>query len=151
MGKIYGLLGWEYRKPERVAPACPYKPAAKKDNSTRVEAEAEPGAPESLSKPGTVDRSSHKGIKQRKGEVQTYHLCPAILESDPLAVINIIRVANKAAHSLAKMALTLEAESLDRCFSVVCGLWRSCWQVGMIILMLAFPAIFQRLGVRATV
>ena len=55
LGKIYGLLGWEYRKPERVAPACPYKPAAKNDNTTRVEAEAEPGAPESLSKPGTVD------------------------------------------------------------------------------------------------
>ncbi|KAK2654932.1 hypothetical protein Ddye_007984 [Dipteronia dyeriana] len=80
LGKIYGLLGWEYRKPERVAPVCPYKPAAKRDNTSRVEAEAEPGAPVSLSKPGTVD-----------------------------------------AHSLAKMALTLEAESLDRCFSVVCG------------------------------
>lgn len=29
-GKIYGVFGWEYRKPERVPPACPYKPAAKK-------------------------------------------------------------------------------------------------------------------------
>ncbi|KAF6140295.1 hypothetical protein GIB67_000343 [Kingdonia uniflora] len=28
MGKFYTLMGWEYRKPERVAPACPYKPAA---------------------------------------------------------------------------------------------------------------------------
>ncbi|KAL5743007.1 hypothetical protein ACOSP7_029739 [Xanthoceras sorbifolium] len=55
LGKIYGLLGWEYRKPERTPPACPYKPAAKKDNTSRVGAEAEPGALESLSKPGTVD------------------------------------------------------------------------------------------------
>ncbi|XP_062221457.1 uncharacterized protein LOC133920877 [Phragmites australis] len=28
--KVYQLLGWEYRRPERVPPACPYKPAAKK-------------------------------------------------------------------------------------------------------------------------
>ncbi|XP_044489207.1 uncharacterized protein LOC123213748 isoform X2 [Mangifera indica] len=34
MGKIYGMLGWEYRKPERAPPACPYKPAAKPDNDT---------------------------------------------------------------------------------------------------------------------
>ncbi|KAJ4848181.1 hypothetical protein Tsubulata_002976 [Turnera subulata] len=33
MGKIYALFGWEYRKPERVPPACPYKPAAEKDNN----------------------------------------------------------------------------------------------------------------------
>ncbi|KAI3917135.1 hypothetical protein MKX01_003584 [Papaver californicum] len=32
MARIYRLLGWEYRKPERVPPACPYKPsAAQKD------------------------------------------------------------------------------------------------------------------------
>jgi hypothetical protein len=31
-GKVYGILGWEYRKPERAPPACPYKPAAKKDS-----------------------------------------------------------------------------------------------------------------------
>ncbi|KAJ8459393.1 hypothetical protein OPV22_032319 [Ensete ventricosum] len=30
-GKIYHLFGWEYRKPERVPPACPYKPASKKN------------------------------------------------------------------------------------------------------------------------
>ncbi|KAF7818676.1 uncharacterized protein G2W53_024131 [Senna tora] len=32
MGKIYGLFGWEYRKPERAPPACPYKPAARRDS-----------------------------------------------------------------------------------------------------------------------
>lgn len=25
-GKIYRVFGWEYRKPDRVPPACPYKP-----------------------------------------------------------------------------------------------------------------------------
>ncbi|XP_043704724.1 uncharacterized protein LOC122654621 isoform X2 [Telopea speciosissima] len=30
MGKVYKLFGWEYRKPERAPPACPYKPAASK-------------------------------------------------------------------------------------------------------------------------
>ncbi|WOL13301.1 hypothetical protein Cni_G22070 [Canna indica] len=31
VGKIYQLFGWEYRKPERVPPACPYKPASNKN------------------------------------------------------------------------------------------------------------------------
>ncbi|XP_073112449.1 uncharacterized protein [Elaeis guineensis] len=31
LGKVYRLFGWEYRKPERVPPACPYKPVNKKD------------------------------------------------------------------------------------------------------------------------
>ncbi|XP_042504435.1 uncharacterized protein LOC122081388 [Macadamia integrifolia] len=30
MGKLYKLFGWEYRKPERAPPACPFKPAAAK-------------------------------------------------------------------------------------------------------------------------
>ncbi|CAA2966195.1 Polypeptide N-acetylgalactosaminyltransferase 35A [Olea europaea subsp. europaea] len=30
MAKVYGLIGWEYRKPERAPPACPYKPSANK-------------------------------------------------------------------------------------------------------------------------
>ncbi|KAJ4704981.1 Transmembrane protein [Melia azedarach] len=58
MGKIYRLFGWEYRKPERVPPACPYKPAAanKENNTNRVEAEADPRAAESASKAaGAVD------------------------------------------------------------------------------------------------
>ncbi|RZC70528.1 hypothetical protein C5167_033666 [Papaver somniferum] len=37
MARIYRLLGWEYRKPERVPPACPYKPsAAQKDAITTL-------------------------------------------------------------------------------------------------------------------
>ncbi|XP_058107933.1 uncharacterized protein LOC131251305 [Magnolia sinica] len=32
LGKVYRLFGWEYRKPERAPPACPYKPTAKKDS-----------------------------------------------------------------------------------------------------------------------
>ncbi|XP_071707085.1 uncharacterized protein [Rutidosis leptorrhynchoides] len=28
MARVYRLLGWEYRKPERAPAACPYKPAA---------------------------------------------------------------------------------------------------------------------------
>ncbi|URE14036.1 hypothetical protein MUK42_12556 [Musa troglodytarum] len=38
VGKIYWLFGWEYRKPERVPPTCPYKPASKKiiDSMTAV-------------------------------------------------------------------------------------------------------------------
>ncbi|KAM7264498.1 hypothetical protein ACFE04_002181 [Oxalis oulophora] len=30
VGRIYRLLGWEYRKPERAPPACPYKPPTTK-------------------------------------------------------------------------------------------------------------------------
>ncbi|XP_041026203.1 uncharacterized protein LOC121266452 [Juglans microcarpa x Juglans regia] len=42
MGKVYGIFGWEYRKPEVVPPACPYKPAAKKDSKAGVETEPAP-------------------------------------------------------------------------------------------------------------
>ncbi|XXG49705.1 hypothetical protein AAC387_Pa02g3807 [Persea americana] len=42
IGKIYALLGWEYRKPERVPPACPYKPVAKKDAQVGEEASGDP-------------------------------------------------------------------------------------------------------------
>ncbi|KAL9236465.1 hypothetical protein vseg_011133 [Gypsophila vaccaria] len=28
MARVYRMLGWEYRKPERAPPACPYKPGA---------------------------------------------------------------------------------------------------------------------------
>lgn len=31
---MYGWLGWEYRKPARVPPACPFKP---NDNKVSVE------------------------------------------------------------------------------------------------------------------
>ncbi|KAK7277500.1 hypothetical protein RJT34_22514 [Clitoria ternatea] len=49
MGKIYRLFGWEYRKPERVPPACPYKPPSK-----QTEADCKPAAAEPI-KPGSVD------------------------------------------------------------------------------------------------
>ncbi|OAY81122.1 hypothetical protein ACMD2_06752 [Ananas comosus] len=39
-GKIYRLFGWEYRKPERVPPTCPYKPAAQKNIEGMDEAKA---------------------------------------------------------------------------------------------------------------
>lgn len=32
ISKVYRLFGWEYRRPERVPPACPYKPAAQKND-----------------------------------------------------------------------------------------------------------------------
>ncbi|KAL9426837.1 hypothetical protein AB3S75_033589 [Citrus x aurantiifolia] len=52
LGKIYPLFGWEYRKPERAPPACPYKPAAQKQNgnTNTVGSEDDPGAPGSISK-----------------------------------------------------------------------------------------------------
>ncbi|MQL90326.1 hypothetical protein Taro_022928 [Colocasia esculenta] len=31
VSRIYRLLGWEYRKPERAPPACPYKPSVNKN------------------------------------------------------------------------------------------------------------------------
>ncbi|KAL4191003.1 hypothetical protein AMTRI_Chr07g27420 [Amborella trichopoda] len=37
LGKIYGLLGWEYRKPERAPPACPYKPQTQKDDQLSLD------------------------------------------------------------------------------------------------------------------
>ncbi|KAJ9159227.1 hypothetical protein P3X46_024747 [Hevea brasiliensis] len=49
MGKVYRLFGWEYRKPERAPPACPYKPLPKKDSPGKVEAEGEPGVQEPVS------------------------------------------------------------------------------------------------------
>lgn len=36
--KVYRLFGWEYRRPERVPPACPYKPAAQKNDDVSVRA-----------------------------------------------------------------------------------------------------------------
>ncbi|CAK8543917.1 unnamed protein product [Lathyrus sativus] len=37
MGKVYRLFGWEFRKPEMVPPACPYKPAAKMESKVETE------------------------------------------------------------------------------------------------------------------
>ncbi|KAM6568834.1 hypothetical protein CsatB_016819 [Cannabis sativa] len=54
MGKVYRLLGWEYRRPERAPAACPFKPAAKKE--IQAGEGAVPGPAESVSKPvGHVD------------------------------------------------------------------------------------------------
>ncbi|KAM5559718.1 hypothetical protein ABKV19_021080 [Rosa sericea] len=54
-GRIYGLLGWEYRKPERAPPACPYKPAAK--NDSKVTEKPEPGPPDSLPESAAAPRA----------------------------------------------------------------------------------------------
>ncbi|KAL7248040.1 hypothetical protein ACSBR2_002858 [Camellia fascicularis] len=57
MGKVYGLFGWEYRKPVIAPPACPYKPVANKSNS-KVGAEPDLGALEPVRKSvGVVDDS----------------------------------------------------------------------------------------------
>ncbi|KAK8936403.1 hypothetical protein KSP39_PZI013027 [Platanthera zijinensis] len=41
IAKVYRLLGWEYKKPERVPPACPYKPLANKSDQITGEAQRE--------------------------------------------------------------------------------------------------------------
>ncbi|GKV46298.1 hypothetical protein SLEP1_g53289 [Rubroshorea leprosula] len=51
MGKIYGVFGWEYRKPVRVPPACPYRPRKDVTVTSKEGLESEPGAQESVSKP----------------------------------------------------------------------------------------------------
>jgi len=38
LGKVYRLFGWEYRRPVREAPACPYKPTGKKNSEGKDEA-----------------------------------------------------------------------------------------------------------------
>ncbi|XP_014489684.1 uncharacterized protein LOC106752504 isoform X1 [Vigna radiata var. radiata] len=53
MGKIYRVFGWEYRKPDRVPPACPYKPPTSSVNK-QAEADGEPNPADPV-KPGTVD------------------------------------------------------------------------------------------------
>lgn len=32
MARVYRILGWEYRKPERAPPACPYVPSKTTQN-----------------------------------------------------------------------------------------------------------------------
>ncbi|OAY45237.1 uncharacterized protein LOC110618659 [Manihot esculenta] len=58
MAKVYRLFGWEYRKPERAPPACPYKPLPKKDGSGKLGAEGEPGVQTPVS--GSVEVSDSK-------------------------------------------------------------------------------------------
>ncbi|XP_073157112.1 uncharacterized protein [Henckelia pumila] len=47
MAKVYRLFGWEYRKPERAPPACPFKPSAnvKANNSVTGEPNQAPSDP----------------------------------------------------------------------------------------------------------
>ncbi|KAK2454940.1 hypothetical protein QL285_002444 [Trifolium repens] len=52
MGKIYGVFGWEYRKPERVPPACPIKFSTKTISKDEANAGPPPTEP---AKPGSVD------------------------------------------------------------------------------------------------
>ncbi|XP_059667583.1 uncharacterized protein LOC132313002 isoform X1 [Cornus florida] len=55
MAKVYRLFGWEYRKPEIVPPACPYKPAA---NKSSISVTAEPkldASPEPVQKSVGLD------------------------------------------------------------------------------------------------
>ncbi|RZB72498.1 hypothetical protein D0Y65_036661, partial [Glycine soja] len=52
MGKIYRVFGWEYRKPERAPPVCPYKPPT--NRVSKAEADVEP-VPADPVKPGSVD------------------------------------------------------------------------------------------------
>jgi hypothetical protein len=59
---LYAWLGWEYRKPARVPPACPFKPVAKNDNATKVGAETGTEGTETIAKPGVVEETG--GIKQ---------------------------------------------------------------------------------------
>ncbi|CAN4121494.1 unnamed protein product [Withania somnifera] len=37
MGKIYRMFGKEYQRPERVPPACPFKPSPTKPNNSLLE------------------------------------------------------------------------------------------------------------------
>ncbi|KAK6943874.1 Rhodanese-like domain [Dillenia turbinata] len=55
MARVYGLFGWEYRKPERVPPSCPYKPAANKISQVGVEPET--------SKIQPLSKESHDGVE----------------------------------------------------------------------------------------
>ncbi|KAL8168259.1 hypothetical protein V2J09_009758 [Rumex salicifolius] len=48
MARVYRLFGWEYVRPERTPPACPFKPAAKKN--IEENAETEPGVKENTPK-----------------------------------------------------------------------------------------------------
>ncbi|KAJ8537751.1 hypothetical protein K7X08_014291 [Anisodus acutangulus] len=36
MAKIYRVMGKEYQRPERVPPACPFRPSANKSNNSEI-------------------------------------------------------------------------------------------------------------------
>ncbi|KAF2294236.1 hypothetical protein GH714_008463 [Hevea brasiliensis] len=56
--RVYRLFGWEYRKPVRAPPACPYEPSPKKESSGKLGAEGEPGVQMPVS--GSVEVSNSK-------------------------------------------------------------------------------------------
>ncbi|KAL2944523.1 envelope glycoprotein [Bienertia sinuspersici] len=63
MARIYRLLGWEYRAPERVPPACPYKPGtSNKSNNSGVNEEAD----EPLTKDQKIQNSKPVELDSRK-------------------------------------------------------------------------------------
>ncbi|XP_021719206.1 uncharacterized protein LOC110686904 [Chenopodium quinoa] len=52
MARVYRLLGWEYRKPERVPPACPFKPGMSNNtNKSGVNVESESSTTDPNPKP----------------------------------------------------------------------------------------------------
>ncbi|KZV26030.1 hypothetical protein F511_13908 [Dorcoceras hygrometricum] len=55
MAKVYRLLGWEYRKPERAPPACPYKPSANVKDNNSVAGEPNLAASDPAHKPEGTD------------------------------------------------------------------------------------------------
>ncbi|KAL1813228.1 hypothetical protein ACET3Z_023293 [Daucus carota] len=57
MVKVYRLFGWDYRRPERAPPACPYKPPANKINDTAA-GEPDPVVLEHVQK--------HTGVNEHK-------------------------------------------------------------------------------------
>ncbi|XP_077220755.1 uncharacterized protein LOC143854598 [Tasmannia lanceolata] len=54
LSKVYLLFGWEYRKPERVPPACPFKPAGKKEVQVGLDKKENLQVGEAVSEPGQV-------------------------------------------------------------------------------------------------
>ncbi|MED6216304.1 hypothetical protein PIB30_006242 [Stylosanthes scabra] len=52
MGKVYWLFGWEYRKPDRASPACPYNPVARRGAKVEADTIADHAEPV---KPGGAD------------------------------------------------------------------------------------------------
>lgn len=57
MAKVYRMCGKEYQRPERVPPACPFKPSATKPNNSVAGEEQISGAPHPVPKAVGVDDS----------------------------------------------------------------------------------------------
>lgn len=50
LGKLYGLFGWEYKKPVRVPPACPYKPTNTRNAEGNIDGKAKSSTQQELEK-----------------------------------------------------------------------------------------------------